>query len=44
MFDDLRRHPQVKSIVWFNLRKQTDWRITSSRRAAVAFATGITTR
>jgi beta-mannanase len=44
MFADLRRHPQVTSILWFNLRKQADWRITSSRRAAVAFATGSSTR
>ncbi len=44
MFYDLRRNPQVKSIVWFNLRKQTDWRITSSSRAELAFARGIRTR
>src|SRR6202035_3934286 len=31
MFSDLRGHQQVKSIVWFNVRKQTDWRIASSR-------------
>jgi beta-mannanase len=43
MFADLRRHPQVTSIIWFNLRKQTDWRITSSRRAATAFATATAT-
>jgi cellulose synthase/poly-beta-1,6-N-acetylglucosamine synthase-like glycosyltransferase len=40
MFRDLRRHPQVKSLIWYDLRKQTDWPITSSRRAARAFAAG----
>jgi len=44
MFNDLRRHPQVKSIIWFDLRKQTDWRINSSQRAGLAFAAGATTR
>ena len=44
MFTDLRRHPQVKSVVWYDLRKQTDWRITSSRGAARAFAAGAADR
>jgi len=43
MFTDLRRHPQVKSLIWYDLRKQTDWPITSSRRAALAFAARATT-
>jgi cellulose synthase/poly-beta-1,6-N-acetylglucosamine synthase-like glycosyltransferase len=41
MFGDLRRQPQVKSLTWFDLRKQTDWRISSSTRAARAFAAGV---
>jgi cellulose synthase (UDP-forming) len=41
MFSDLRGHPQVSSLVWFDLRKQTDWRIDSSRRAGEAFANGV---
>lgn len=44
MFTDLERHPQVKSLIWYDLRKQADWPITSSRRAARAFAAGATTR
>lgn len=44
MFADLNRHPQVKSLIWYDLRKQADWPITSSRRAARAFAAGATTR
>jgi len=43
MFTDLRRHPDVKSLIWYDLRKQTDWPITSSRRAALAFAAGVRT-
>lgn len=40
MFSDLRRHPEVKSLIWYDLRKQTDWPITSSHRASLAFAAG----
>jgi beta-mannanase len=39
----LRAHPEVQSAVWFNLHKETDWRIQSSpsskRAAAAAFGT-----
>jgi beta-mannanase len=38
MFSDVRAHPQIKSLVWFDLRKQTDWRINSSVTAGRAFA------
>ena len=41
MFRDLAKHPQVRSLVWFNVAKQADWRITSSSRAAAAFAAGL---
>ena len=41
MFDDLGRHRQVSSVVWFDLRKQTDWRLNSSTRAGQAFAVGV---
>jgi beta-mannanase len=40
MFRDLARHPQVRSLLWFNVKKQADWRITSPRVAA-AFAGGL---
>jgi cellulose synthase (UDP-forming) len=40
MFHDLARHPEVRSLVWFDVRKQADWRITSPRLAA-AFAAGL---
>ena len=33
MFADLHAHPQVTSVIWFDLRKQTDWRISSSAAA-----------
>jgi cellulose synthase (UDP-forming) len=38
MFADLRAHPQVTSVIWFDLRKQTDWRIVSSPAAQAEFA------
>ncbi len=28
---------QVKSLVWFNIKKETDWRITSSQKSDAAF-------
>ena len=40
MFSVLHHYPQVKSLIWYDLRKQTNWPITSSRRAARAFAAG----
>lgn len=41
MFAFLRQHPAVKSVIWFNLRKGTDWRIQSSHAAAASFALGL---
>ncbi len=40
MFAYLARHPAVKSMNWFNVRKETDWQIESSRAAEQAFADG----
>lgn len=42
----LQSHPEVKSAVWFNLHKEADWRIQSSRASerAVATAFGQPTR
>lgn len=41
MFADLRGRPYVRTLVWFNLKKETDWRITSSASARAAFAQGV---
>jgi len=41
MFKDLRADPQVTSLVWFDVNKQTDWPINSSRQAGAAFAAGV---
>ncbi len=38
MFTYLAHHPQVTSLVWFNVQKGVDWRIQSSRSAERAFA------
>jgi hypothetical protein len=40
MFAEVRRRPAIRSLTWFNVRKETDWRISSSKRAQRAFATG----
>jgi cellulose synthase (UDP-forming) len=40
MFGDLARHPEVRSLLWFNVKKQADWRVRGSRMAA-AFAAGL---
>ena len=40
-FAALRRHPEVTGFVWFNQKKETDWRIESSAAARSAFAEGI---
>lgn len=41
MFAYLRRHPDVKTVVWFDLDKETDWRVDSSPASATAFAAGM---
>jgi beta-mannanase len=41
MFREIQRRPYIRSIVWFNVRKEADWRIESSRGAARAFAAGL---
>jgi Glycosyl hydrolase family 26 len=40
MFAYLDHHPDVTSLVWFNLVKGIDWRIESSASAREAFAAG----
>jgi beta-mannanase len=41
MFREIERRPYIRSIVWFNLDKEADWRIESSRGAERAFAAGL---
>ncbi|MEA2295768.1 MAG: hypothetical protein QOE86_3407 [Solirubrobacteraceae bacterium] len=41
MFRAIDRRPYIRSIVWFNIRKEADWRIESSPAAERAFATGL---
>ena len=40
MFGYLAHHREVSSMIWFNLVKETDWRIDSSPSAQRAFAAG----
>jgi hypothetical protein len=41
MFDEVRRRRWIRALVWFNLRKEADWRIESSPSARRAFAQGL---
>jgi beta-mannanase len=41
MFAYLKLHPEVTSVIWFNIAKEADWRIESSRSAERAFAAGL---
>jgi len=41
MFAEVRARPWIRTLVWFNLRKETDWRIESSAAAQRAFAEGV---
>jgi beta-mannanase len=41
MFREIQRRSYIRSIVWFNVRKEADWRIESSRGAQDAFAAGL---
>ena len=41
LFGFLGDHPEVKSLVWFNVAKQADWPIDSSLAAEASFAAGV---
>jgi hypothetical protein len=41
MFSYLARHPIVKSMICFNLNKETEWRVQSSPAAERAFSRGL---
>src|SRR5438093_376094 len=41
MFATLSRHPEITSVIWFELQKGSDWRIESSSRAATAYAEAV---
>jgi len=39
-----RRTPRVKIVVWFNIKKETDWRVESSLASLAAYRTVATSR
>ena len=41
LFAEIRRRPYIREIVWFNLDKEADWRISSSPAAQEAFADAV---
>lgn len=41
MFATLARNPQIRSVVWFNLNKVSDWRVESSPAALTAFRSAV---
>jgi beta-mannanase len=40
-FTALAANPDIRAFVWFNIDKETDWRIESSAAATTAFAQGV---
>jgi cellulose synthase (UDP-forming) len=41
MFDYLDAHTWIRSVLWFDLRKQADWRVATSPAAQRAFTDGV---
>jgi beta-mannanase len=41
LFSRLRQQPEIKSVVWFDLTKWSDWRIESSTGSIEAFRRGV---
>jgi cellulose synthase (UDP-forming) len=41
MFDYVQAHTWIRSVLWFDLPKQTDWRVATSPAAERAFADGV---
>ncbi|HLJ03408.1 MAG TPA: glycosyl hydrolase [Solirubrobacteraceae bacterium] len=41
MFRDLHADPQVRAVIWFDVAKQTEWQIDSSRQSAASFAAAL---
>ena len=41
MFDYVRAHAWIRSVLWFDLPKQTDWRVATSAAAKREFAAGV---
>jgi mannan endo-1,4-beta-mannosidase len=40
MFDQLPGHPDIIGVIWFETRKELDWRLSSTPAAAKAFGAG----
>jgi hypothetical protein len=43
MFSQLSHRTDVRAFIWFDLNKETDWRIASSAASSAAFAAGLAT-
>jgi hypothetical protein len=41
LFKMLKAYPNIRALVWYDLVKESDWRIDSSRAAAAAFRAGV---
>jgi hypothetical protein len=41
LFTWLERNPDIEAVVWFNLKKEADWRVDSSTSSATTFADGV---
>ncbi|MFJ9696497.1 glycoside hydrolase family 26 protein [Kitasatospora sp. NPDC101183] len=41
MFAQLPQHPDIIGVIWYESRKEVDWRVTASDAASQAFAAGV---
>ena len=41
MFDYVQDHPSIRSVLWFDLPKESDWRVATTPAARRAFADGV---
>ncbi|WP_194235781.1 glycosyl hydrolase [Streptomyces sp. CB01881] len=41
MFNQLPAHPDIIGVIWYEARKEVDWRVTASGAAAEAYAAGV---
>ena len=41
MMRSLAAYPRIRTIMWFDYDKESDWRIDSTARSATAFSRGL---
>ncbi|MGW2249140.1 glycoside hydrolase family 26 protein [Kitasatospora sp. NPDC001660] len=41
MFSELPQHPDIIGVIWYEARKEVDWRVAASEAASQAYAAGV---